>query len=90
MERPQPVGLSRGRVRSERGGDRAAIAAIEVGFFQRLLETTALSGSQWFVVIGLSLLAPLVIGVDRWLELRRALPGAAQPSNPVVSAVGER
>jgi len=47
------------------------IAAVEVGFFQRLLETVALTGSQWFVVLGLSLLAPLVIGVDRWLQLRR-------------------
>lgn len=66
------------------------VAAIEVGFFQRLLETTALSGSQWFVVIGVSLLAPLLIGVDRWLELRRDTPSAARSTNPVVSTVGQR
>jgi hypothetical protein len=41
------------------------IAAIEVGVFQRVLQTVSPTGNQWFVVIGLSWLAPLVVGVDR-------------------------
>ena len=38
---------------------------------QRLLLTESLTGGQWGVVIGLSLVAPAVVAVDKALQLRR-------------------
>jgi Ca2+-transporting ATPase len=63
-------------------------AAVELGMFQRLLDTTSLSGGQWLVVLGLSLVAPTVVAVDKFLQLRQqrqvtlgqAVPGG--PSGP--------
>ncbi|MCB8955787.1 MAG: cation-transporting P-type ATPase [Nocardioides sp.] len=39
-------------------------AGVELGMFQRMLDTTSLTGGQWLVVLGLSLLAPAVVAVD--------------------------
>jgi Ca2+-transporting ATPase len=56
-------------------------AAVELNMFQRLLDTTSLSGREWMVVIALSLPAPAVVAVDKAIQLRRqrkagpALPG---------------
>jgi len=47
------------------------LAAVETRILQRLLDTVSLSGSQWLVVIALSLLSPLVIGVDKAIRIRR-------------------
>ncbi|GMU80005.1 MAG: hypothetical protein AMXMBFR46_27930 [Acidimicrobiia bacterium] len=47
-------------------------AAVELGMFQRLLDTTSLTGGQWVVVIALSLVAPILVGVDKALQHRRA------------------
>jgi P-type Ca2+ transporter type 2C len=58
-------------------------AAVELGMLQRLLDTTSLSGREWLVVLGLSLLAPAVVGVDKALQLRRerhAAPGHVGPT----------
>ena len=57
-------------------------AAVELNMFQRLLDTTSLSGRQWVVVLALSLIAPAVVAVDKFLQLRSqsrepALGGAA-------------
>jgi len=46
-------------------------AAVELGMFQRLLDTTSLDGKQWVVVLVLSLLAPAVVAADKVLQLRR-------------------
>jgi Ca2+-transporting ATPase len=46
-------------------------AAVELGMLQRLLDTTSLSGSQWLVVLGLSLLAPAVVAIDKVVQLRQ-------------------
>ncbi|MBG0567189.1 cation-translocating P-type ATPase [Actinoplanes aureus] len=46
-------------------------AAVELGMLQRLLDTTSLAGTQWLVVIGLSLLAPAVVAVDKVIQLSR-------------------
>ncbi|MEU4421455.1 cation-transporting P-type ATPase [Actinoplanes sp. NPDC024001] len=46
-------------------------AAVELGMLQRLLDTMSLSGGQWLGVIGLSLVAPAVLAVDRVVQLRR-------------------
>jgi Ca2+-transporting ATPase len=46
-------------------------AAIELHMLQRLLDTTSLSGGQWLVVLGLSLIMPAAVGVDKLVRLRR-------------------
>jgi P-type Ca2+ transporter type 2C len=46
-------------------------AAVELGMFQRLLDTTSLSGKEWAVVLALSLLGPAVVAVDKVIQLRR-------------------
>ena len=55
-------------------------AAVELGMLQRLLDTESLSGRQWLVVLALSLLAPAVVGVDKFIQLsrqRKARPTAS-------------
>src|SRR5215831_18011101 len=46
-------------------------AAVELGMLQRLLDTQSLSGRQWLVVLALSLLAPAVVAVDKFIQLSR-------------------
>jgi P-type Ca2+ transporter type 2C len=46
-------------------------AAVELNMFQRLLDTTSLSGRQWVVVLALSLLAPAVVAADKLIQLSR-------------------
>jgi Ca2+-transporting ATPase len=46
-------------------------AAVELSMFQRLLLTTSLTGPQWLVVLGLSLLAPAFVAIDKAIQLRR-------------------
>jgi Ca2+-transporting ATPase len=51
-------------------------AAVELGMLQRLLDTVSLSGAQWAVVLGCSLLAPGLVAIDKALQLRRQRAGA--------------
>ena len=44
-------------------------AAIEVDMLQRLLDTVALTGAQWVLVIALSLIAPAFVAIDRAIQL---------------------
>ncbi|MFI8773878.1 cation-translocating P-type ATPase [Gordonia sp. NPDC062954] len=53
------------------GGWSLAWAAVELGMLQRLLDTVSLSGGQWLVVLGLSLVAPAFVGIDKAIQLRR-------------------
>jgi Ca2+-transporting ATPase len=46
-------------------------AAVELGMFQRLLDTTSLSRGEWEVVLALSLLAPTVGAADKLIRIRR-------------------
>ncbi len=46
-------------------------AAVELNMFQRLLDTVPLTGAQWTLVIALSLVAPVLVGIDKALEIRR-------------------
>ena len=39
--------------------------------FQRLLDTVALSGGQWLVVMGLSVVTPLLVAIDKAVQLHR-------------------
>ncbi len=56
-------------------------AAVELGMLQRLLDTTSLTGGQWLTVLGLSLIAPAVVAVDKAIQLSR-YPEARAGSNP--------
>ncbi len=47
-------------------------AAVEMGMLQRLLDTVSLTGGQWLVVLGLSLVSPGFVAIDKALQQRRA------------------
>ena len=46
-------------------------AAVELSLMQRALDTTSLTGAQWGLVIGLSLIAPLIVEIDKALARHR-------------------
>jgi len=46
-------------------------AAVELGMLQRLLDTVSLTSKQWGVVLLLSLIAPAIVGVDKFIQNRR-------------------
>ena len=46
-------------------------AAVELDMLQRLLDTVSLTGGQWLVVIGLSLIAPAFVAIDKAVQLAR-------------------
>jgi Ca2+-transporting ATPase len=48
------------------------VLATEIGFFQRLLETLPLSGSQWMICLALSLPYALAVELDKTIRRRRA------------------
>jgi Ca2+-transporting ATPase len=45
--------------------------AVELGMLQRLLDTVSLTGAQWVLVIGLSLVSPLFVAVDKVIQIRK-------------------
>ncbi|MGN8551502.1 UNVERIFIED_CONTAM: cation-transporting P-type ATPase [Microbacterium sp. SLM126] len=47
------------------------VAAVEIGFLQRLVGTVSLSGSEWLICIGLALVVPLFVEVEKWIRRRR-------------------
>jgi Ca2+-transporting ATPase len=47
------------------------IAAIETRVLQRILDTVSLTGAQWVLVIGLSLVSPLFVAIDKIIQIRR-------------------
>src|SRR5215471_14587627 len=53
-------------------------AAVELHMLQRLLDTTSLTGGQWGTVLGLSLIAPAIVGVDKAIQLRRQRSAGAR------------
>ncbi len=46
-------------------------AGVELNMLQRLLDTESLTGAQWLTVIGLSIVSPAVVGIDKALQLNR-------------------
>ncbi|HEU4319661.1 MAG TPA: cation-transporting P-type ATPase [Acidimicrobiia bacterium] len=48
-------------------------AAVELDMLQRLLVTTSLEGSQWLIVIGLSLIAAVYCEIDRVYRRRKGI-----------------
>ena len=39
--------------------------AVELPLLQRVLDTVSLTGAQWLVVVGLSLIAPTLVEIDK-------------------------
>jgi Ca2+-transporting ATPase len=54
------------------------ILATELRFMQKGLLTQSLTGLQWLACIGLALIVPIVVEVDKWWRRRRT-PAAAAP-----------
>ena len=54
------------------------VLATELNFMQRGLLTESLSGKEWLACIGLALIVPIVVEVDKWLR-RRNLPKVEAP-----------
>jgi P-type Ca2+ transporter type 2C len=46
-------------------------AAVELNMLERLLDTVSLTGNEWLAVIGLSLLTPALVQIDKSIQLRR-------------------
>ncbi|HET6850129.1 MAG TPA: cation-transporting P-type ATPase [Gaiellales bacterium] len=46
-------------------------AAVELNMLQRLLDTVSLTGHEWLAVLGLSLVMPLLVAIDKTIQLRR-------------------
>jgi Ca2+-transporting ATPase len=46
-------------------------AGVELGMLQRLLDTESLTGGQWAVVLGVSLIAPALVWADKAIQNRR-------------------
>jgi P-type Ca2+ transporter type 2C len=46
-------------------------AAVELNMLQRLLDTVSLTGHEWIVVLALSVITPLLVGIDKTIQLRR-------------------
>jgi len=62
-------------------------AAVELGMLQRLLDTVSLSGAEWLTVLGLSLIAPAFVGIDKAVQLRR-LHTTPSPTDPTTAPTG--
>jgi Ca2+-transporting ATPase len=63
-------------------------AAVELNMLQRLLDTESITGDQWVVVIALSLVAPVLIGIDKAIQIGRqnkARNPLAQPTHREVA-----
>lgn len=52
------------------------VAAVELGFLQRLIGTTGLSGTQWLIALGLALIVPVVVELEKWIRRARIRRGA--------------
>ncbi|GAA4358335.1 cation-translocating P-type ATPase [Microbacterium rhizosphaerae] len=44
------------------------VAAVEVGFLQRLIGTTGLSGHEWLIALGLGFIVPVVVELEKWIR----------------------
>jgi P-type Ca2+ transporter type 2C len=54
------------------------LAATEIGFFQRWLHTTSLTGDQWLICLGLALVFPIGVEAEKaWHRRARPVPAPA-------------
>jgi Ca2+-transporting ATPase len=61
-------------------------AAVELPMLQRLLDTVSLTGGQWAWVLGLSLITPTLVWIDKTIQQRRQASGRPQIGAPAVQA----
>ncbi|MFB8145676.1 cation-translocating P-type ATPase [Microbacterium sp. NPDC056003] len=47
------------------------VVAVEIGFLQRLIGTVALTGPQWLACLGLALIVPVVVELEKWIRRGR-------------------
>jgi Ca2+-transporting ATPase len=57
-------------------------AAVELPMLQRLLDTESLTGGQWAWVLGLSLITPLLVWIDKTIQLRRLTAAHTEADQP--------
>lgn len=50
----------------------ATVLAVEWDVLQTLLGTVSLDGAQWAIILGLGLLSPIVIELDKWIRRLKA------------------
>jgi Ca2+-transporting ATPase len=68
------------------GGWALTWAAVELQMLQRLLDTVSLTGDQWMLVLGLSLVAPALVAADKFVTMRRQRPPSTAPATSVPQA----
>jgi Ca2+-transporting ATPase len=51
-------------------------AGVELNMLQRLLDTESLTGAQWAIVLGLSLIPPTPVWADKTVQQRRQTQAA--------------
>ena len=54
------------------------VVAVEVPFMQRLVGTISLTGDEWLTALGLALLVPVLIELEKWIRRARLRRRAAQ------------
>ena len=59
------------------------VAAVEIGFMQKILTTTSLTGGQWLVCLGLALVLPVVVEVHKAIRRRRIAARELDPEQAV-------
>ena len=75
----------------EASGLTVAEAASRLGFMQRGLQTQSLDGLQWLACLGLALILPVVVEVDKWIRRRHlSAPAASAPVVVVSPGPGHR
>ena len=60
-------------------------AGVELNMFQRLLDTESLTGAQWAIVLGLSLVAPALVWTDKAIQLSRQGKAGPEPGADVAA-----
>lgn len=48
------------------------VATVELGFLQRWIGTVGLSGTEWLACLGLALIVPIVVELEKWIRRGRA------------------
>jgi P-type Ca2+ transporter type 2C len=61
------------------------VLSTELDFLQHGLLTQSLSGLQWLACIGLGLVMPIVVEIDKWVRRRRLRPPAPVPVEAAVA-----
>jgi Ca2+-transporting ATPase len=59
------------------------VAAIELPMFQRVLLTVPLTGSQWLLVVGLSLITPVIVEIQKAVLRRNAQASSSSVSEMI-------